>query len=428
MRILYIADNRNRHNWGCRATSAALSEMISKEHKIVGRISGRFTMSKEPVYVPLWNGKLNSLIYKNEVTYALSKQIIKKMPHSINSSFDFLSDDFDKSIELIKQFSQVNAEYKEINLDLYSYDAIVINGEGTMIMTSPWRRDTLYYLLFTYWAKKRGKKVFFVNAMFSDCPKTGRNEKTISLMKNILSKCDMIGVRDPLSYRYAKETIGLEDCEYIPDALFSWVKYYHQENIIKNIRDILPYGCESDKALSGSDISADGYICVSGSSAAAWNQRVACTAYTRFVKELKKKTNCPIFLVQVCSGDAFLEKVARMTDTYFVPVQVPIISGLNLLAHAKLYISGRYHPSIMASLGGTPCIFLGANSHKNMGLQEMLEYDMPKEYHACPSEEDIEGICRDAQELMNDVKRRKKIKEVCAQRADEAGRIIEQIK
>lgn len=428
MRILYIADNRNRCNWGCRATSAALSEILSRKHKIIGTISGRLTLSKDFVYIPLWNGKLNRLVYKNATTYNTVKSVMAKFPLSIKNKFDFLSEDFDRSIELIKKYAQINKAYEEINLDSYKYDAIVINGEGTMIMTSPCRRDALYYLLFVYWAKKRGKKVFFVNAMFSDCPKTGRNKDTVSLINTVLSKCDMIAIRDPVSHRYAKEIIHLKECIYIPDALFSWTKYYQEKNVIKNIRDILPFGYESDRELTCGDMSSHEYICISGSSAAAWNQADAIKPYAKLVRALKQIVPWDIYLVQTCDGDAFLEKVARLTDTIFVPAQVSIVAGLNLLAHARLFISGRYHPSIMASLGGTPCIFLGANSHKNIGLQEMLGYDLPKEYQACPMKEDIEEICKDAVLLLNDNIIRKIIKEIAEKRAEEAYELLKYIK
>ncbi|HAP21234.1 MAG TPA: hypothetical protein DCR27_08140, partial [Lachnospiraceae bacterium] len=113
------------------------------------------------------------------------------------------------------------------------------------------------------------------------------------------------------------------------------------------------------------------------------------------------------------------------TDTLFIPVQIPIIVGLNLLAHAGLYISGRYHPSIMASLGGTPCIFLGANSHKNMGLQEMLEYKVCKEYHSCPTHEDIKEICSKAAKLIGHQEIRKNIEASAVERAEESIKIME---
>ena len=43
MKIVYVGDNRNRDNFGCRATSTALSQILSKENEIVGRIYGHYT-------------------------------------------------------------------------------------------------------------------------------------------------------------------------------------------------------------------------------------------------------------------------------------------------------------------------------------------------------------------------------------------------
>ena len=43
MKIVYVGDNRNRGNFGCRATSTALSQIISKENQIVGVIHGDYT-------------------------------------------------------------------------------------------------------------------------------------------------------------------------------------------------------------------------------------------------------------------------------------------------------------------------------------------------------------------------------------------------
>ena len=40
MRIVYVGDNRNRGNFGCRGTSTALSQLLTINNDIVGRISG----------------------------------------------------------------------------------------------------------------------------------------------------------------------------------------------------------------------------------------------------------------------------------------------------------------------------------------------------------------------------------------------------
>ena len=62
MNIVYVGDNRNRLNYGCRATSTALSELLSVNNKIVGRIHGNFrnTDTRKIFYSPI----LGSYIYK----------------------------------------------------------------------------------------------------------------------------------------------------------------------------------------------------------------------------------------------------------------------------------------------------------------------------------------------------------------------------
>ena len=43
MKIVYVGDNRNRGNFGCRATSTALSQLIEKDNVIVGTVYGKYT-------------------------------------------------------------------------------------------------------------------------------------------------------------------------------------------------------------------------------------------------------------------------------------------------------------------------------------------------------------------------------------------------
>ena len=424
MNIIYIADNRDRHNFGCRGTSAALSSIISKEHKIVARISGRLTLNSDFVYIPFVPNITNKIIYSNKYIVKLCRKIVKALPVKIRAKFDFLSLNFDKSMKRLIEYSKINTLYQEINLDGYDYDAIIINGEGSMIMSTPPRRDTLYYMLFIYWANKRGKKVFLLNGMFSDCPKTGSNRTLITKCNEILPLCNFISIRDPISYEYVKKNMNIDNYKYIPDALFTWEKYIDSCPKICNTRYLMPFGFETDDSLEGSNLLNNGHICISGSSAAAWNQIEAKEAYLKLVKEIRKITDCTIILLAVCDGDAFLKEVSKETGTVYIPPEIPIMLGLSILSQSKAYISGRYHPSIMASLGGVPCIFMGSNSHKNIGLQKMLEYDEIDEFSACPTERDIIGICNRLVKLLSENMGREKIKSAARKRASEATILI----
>lgn len=388
MKILYVADNRDRHNWGCRATSAALSEMLQENNTIVGRISGRLTLYNDFVYLSAFAGAANSFVYSIPYGEKIFRKIFKFIPFM---KADFLSYDLDDTIEKLKKYSKQNKVFAELNIENYpEFDALVINGEGTMIMSTPARRDTLYYLMLVHWALKLGKKVFFLNAMFSDCPKTGKNSKTLELTEQVLKKCTLVTCREPMSYNYLCSNTKLNNIRMIPDALFTWKKYL-QSNIVYNARSMFPFGYESDENLNGVDLSK-GYICVSGSSSAAWNKEVAFKSYLNLIQRIKKEIDIPVLLVEVCDGDDFLRRVAKETNTLFIPVETPIVQGLNLLAHAKVYVSGRYHPGIMSSIGGVPVVFLGSNSYKNIGLQQLLKYDNPHEFSSIPDDSEVEKI------------------------------------
>ena len=96
-----------------------------------------------------------------------------------------------------------------------------------------------------------------------------------------------------------------------------------------------------------------------------------------------------------CSGDRFLEKVAKDSKVNLISVKTNILIGMSLLANSKVFISGRWHPSILSSLAGTPCVFLGSNSHKTKSLQEMMNYNKTIEYNSIPTTQDVKNIIKD---------------------------------
>jgi len=57
-----------------------------------------------------------------------------------------------------------------------------------------------------------------------------------------------------------------------------------------------------------------------------------------------------------------------------------------------LFLSGRYHPSIFASLGGTPCIFMASHAHKMGSLSRVLEYEVQKQFTAIPGDAEVSEI------------------------------------
>ena len=99
--------------------------------------------------------------------------------------------------------------------------------------------------------------------------------------------------------------------------------------------------------------------------------------------------------------------VAKKTSTPIITVDTPILTAGKILANATVYITGRYHPSILASLGGTPCVFMGSNSHKNYSLQETLGYENPHEYNAIPDDNEIKKILNETRIILSEGKERR---------------------
>lgn len=381
---------------GCRATSIALKDLISRENKIIysiyGDVVSRYVFNFE--YVKLFNQKHLTKIED------IVKQFLVKILSMRNLQWiiDFIVESIERSINIFYRKAKRNALYKEILQNIMKCDAIIINGEGDAIFTTPFRRQYLFLLMILKIAQRNGKKTFYVNAMFSDCPKSGRNLKTLNQTINIMAQCTLVIARDLDSFNYLNQFEHSINLKYVPDALFSWTKYGDYIcNLLKYPASLIPFP-EYDIYWDNFNFTQP-YICITGSSSAAWNQKEACIGYIELVQAIKQ-LDYNLFIVPTCSGDRFLYDVAKQTKTPVIPVNINILGGMAILSNAIVLISGRWHPSILASLGGTPCVILGSNSHKTKSFLNMMDYDKKKEYNAIPEKDEIPNILDDVKDYM----------------------------
>lgn len=394
MKVVFLADNRNRDNWGCRATSTALKDMVREHADIIYTIDGTFTH----VYRPL---HLRDRIYSlsDRIRMALYRRGLFTQKIKDNDPYNIIKETVADSYIAYRRMinNKPLSYYQKIDEMLRQCDALVCNGEGTAIFTNPPRYDSIFYALIFKLAQEYGKKTYYLNAVFSDCPETGRNTKTLNEFKDIFLQCTKVTARDPLSYQYYLENIG-NNAIYVPDALFSWTKYSDYLPLAKTTpRVIVPFP-EYDEVIEKYDFRKP-YVCLSGSSFAAWTQQEACNSYIKLALALKEHYN--VYIVPTCIGDRFLERVANVSGCPLIPVHTNIYFGMSILASADIFISGRWHPSILASIGGTPCVFLSSNSHKTTALQHMLNYAEIKEYNAIPTDEDVSNILKDCQNILS---------------------------
>ncbi len=432
LKLVYVGDFRDLPNWGCRSTGAALGALLSTEHEIIDRIAletlqdtGAWDRYAKPGIryggvVP--RGVFNRA-WKRRTAHPRAYSFYRKLESALGAKFDFVTTSPEQSVRDFHKARGENNRLQEIYEAIGSSDAIVVNGEGTMIFSNPPRRDVLFTLFLLALAYELGKKVYFLNAMFSECPSTGINEETVATAVRLLETASAVVVRDRQSYDFLTQRSERLPITILPDALFTWRDRVRSVGPLVGGQSgtILPFGFERLLEKVNFD---EPYICIAGSSSAhRKGSAAAIDAYATLYEKISE-IGLKTYLVATCSGDNYLERVARKTGATVIPWAIPVLSGAGVLANARLFVSGRFHPSIMASLGGTPCIFLGSNSHKTLSLQRVLEYPEERMFSDLPSETECGTIKEMAKKMISDnTAVRARISKTTEKRAQQAATV-----
>jgi len=422
MKVLFVADNRTSVNWG-RGASIALSQILSGSFDITGRVTcdffdlstaeaGYVGTFMPPKYYPLFRYLLLRRRRRPFAWYIKLERLL--------GAQDFIAEDPAVSIDNLLAHKHRHPALARIYDQATEAELLVLDGDGDIIFSTPPRRTTLFLLAMIELGIRLEKPVFLVNSMISDCPLTGRNKTTLAAARRLFAQCSAVSLRDPESLDYVQKEMPETNCSLIPDSLFAWFPLYGSGSSYPPLNGdfLLPHP-EKDEYWGKLDFSQP-YICVGGGALAASQPERSVECYTRLVDAIRQ-LGYRVYLTENDLPDAFLQRVAREKDVGIVTVDAPILLCGAVLAHARLFISGRYHPSIFASLGGTPCIFLASHAHKMGSLSRVLEYDDHQEFNAFPGDSDIADIVATARKYLDQGEAlRASIRQAAKLRCDEA--------
>jgi hypothetical protein len=424
-RLLFVGDHRDALNWGCRATSIALRLMLAERFEIAGALNKATLDGRIRAYVPRrgWprSALRHGIGFVDRAEHAPLRQLVAPVIRSLLTR-RYMRDVIDSDpVASVARFLATCGRHPQLRemMDAFAEaDAVVINGEGSMIFTTPSRRDLSFQLFAIELAATLGKPVAYVNAMVSDCPVHGRDDRMHAAAMRALAKCAGIALRDPESMELVQPHLSGTPLRFVPDAVFGWFgpRIDRAVDALRAQPGILAAHPESDALMEGLDL-AEPYLCVSASSACSRRQAEARPAYARMVRALAE-LGLPVIVVQTCTGESFLAEVAVETGVPFVPVATNLFAGAALLAGASAFVSGRFHPSILASIGGTPCVFLGSNSHKTRSIQRVLGRAVT-EHPAIPSTRDVTRIIEEVRFALDAGER---LRATMRSAADHAGR------
>lgn len=336
-------DGSAKPNWGGRATSLALRRLVegSSLCKLSGLINGSRIVSGFEAPTSLGPGLKACL----------------PLPFSIPAR---------EHAAALLENAYSHPDFAKIRDDILIADAFVMNGEGDFILRP---RVTLWRsLVLMEAASLLGKEVHLVNSILS-ADEDGQIDPLVSLrVGETLSRCSKIVFRDPQSLALCCQLYPkLPHRCYLPDALFAFPKRFRKVSVAGHA------GAELLDKLPRQP-----FIAVSGSSAARLARRYAAGKLHSFLNGILA-TGTPVVVVATDAGDAWMEAGAKAANVLYTPPEIALETGAAILARAKLFFSGRYHPSILASLVGVPSLFMRSNSHKTRSLQTMLGNDVPRE-------------------------------------------------
>jgi polysaccharide pyruvyl transferase WcaK-like protein len=242
-------------------------------------------------------------------------------------------------------------------------DMVYINGEGNIVhgvdKYGKYRNGGLYILFMAWLAKEKfHKKTFMVNHTVDPA-----NKDVFDIIAEVYPALDKVYVRETLSLAKLQE-VGVDNGMFVPDALFGYQPVQNWHPTAKLAQQI--------------DFSKP-YICIGDSSGIKnmYNQVKwdVVKVLSDLIEKLKNVVPQIVFVDGYNGGNTDINRVARKTSIGVVNLKNCSYHDLfHVLQGSEIFISGRWHASILSVLANTPILLWGSDSHKTKSLYTLLDY------------------------------------------------------
>lgn len=380
--VLRLHDPLTRSNWGGRATSLAMGGIVENS-------AGRHIAS------------------------TISEHILKPLS-PIDEKYEGRSGfrAVDELASAIAAPEPATQGLRAVKAAITAADDLVVNGEGDFILTE--RLTLVRTLAMMRAAKMLGKPVHLLNSILSYAPVRPEHEKLIIDEVGVtLAMCDSIRYRDPASLALHEELFPQLPADWVPDALFAWAGAAKT-----SLADRTAFSPETEglsipvqRLLHG----GEPYVVLSGSSRADVDTDEFRATVLALRSQLKKDGIATVF---AASDGPDLKYITALkgSGTMVVQAKVPLTAAARLLWNASAFVSGRYHPSILATLGGTPFVLMHSNSHKTKSLYDVVTSATPPDEHPffAGGEDGAERIARAIRPVLDDRRARTRVRKSAA--------------
>lgn len=363
-KVLLIGDYRMVNNYGAKATSEALIDLINRSNPNIMlktidffRVNGIANREEKENRKRAIKGILQRLKILNLVLDLQQKARRKEKP------MDNIPLDLDQYQEVLQEVKKGNICKYESDM-LEWADVILINGEGNLVKGTDekgvYRRGGRYLLFIAYLTRQLYQKPCYIINHTVD----PQNNTIWKIIRTVYPMMTGIYVREQMSGQLLQQC-GVKFSKCVPDAL--WSHNFEQDSYVRK-----------PKALKKFD-ERKPYICIGDSSGmysaygkTKWN---LVEVYTVLIQRLKKIYPRIIFVDGFGRGNADINRVVKKNGIPAVHIENCNYHELYfVLKNAKIFISGRWHTSIISLLAHTPILLWGADSHKTEALYKEIGY------------------------------------------------------
>jgi hypothetical protein len=363
-----VGDTLDRTNWGCRATSGALREMISERADLDDVIDYRVLRWRvSPGFRALDQARpadaalrvrapdtrvgdppgVRGLLARGR-RYAQWKASELELPPRglVPTRVAALDATWRRWVR-----DPVVADWVAA---LQACDVVIVNGEGALRPNAGSGR----FCLFLAWAAKArlGKTVAVVNHLCDLADPELRDFAEV-----VYPLVDDVVVRGSASLDVARAVAPTARLTTAPDAAFR--QRPSPREAYRAVASRPGYFTIYPSAPVPFD-PGEPYVCVGGSARFQDGERIGAGTeawYAELVHRLRARHQV-VLLGHDYPDHVVFERLGRALAVPFVGVQCPIPQVVDLLAHGTVYLGGRWHSAVLAAIGGTPVLPLASNS------------------------------------------------------------------
>jgi polysaccharide pyruvyl transferase WcaK-like protein len=361
-RVYLVNDTSLNLNWGSRATTYKLRQMLN-------RVGAEVVQS-----LPLHH--LNRLDWDaRPATARVSgglRKVTTRHPFSklgsifLNNTAQFLPEVMPKRWSEFEAFAkQVMAGriLPQVKEALSSCDVVVINGEGGIFGN---QRESRAMLFIAYLAKTFFDKPVTLVSHSADL----RQGVLQDIAQHVYPRLDDAVFREAKSREQCASFVAGKVAadvtfDYKPAPREAWLEVASQPGYFHLYPE-----------LWGEFDPKKPYVCVGGSSIYFRKDQPKYNpvpSFTKLCQRLQHEVGQVVLTASAAADLPIFEPIAKSLQLPLVRPELPPQQAVDLLGHASAYIGGRWHSSIFAATGGTPILTLAAHTFKVDALNEQLE-------------------------------------------------------